>query len=55
MLHEKMIQVHIYLWTGSSRGQDRTSASWIRRRNPKVFGCCDLLGKQEIQLPPTDL
>ncbi len=31
------------------------SASWIRRRNPKVFGCCDLLGKQEIQLPPTEL
>jgi hypothetical protein len=34
ILHEKMIQVHIYLWTGSSRGQDRTLSILDREEEP---------------------
>jgi hypothetical protein len=34
ILHEKMIQVHIYLWTGSSRGQDRTLSILDKEEEP---------------------
>jgi hypothetical protein len=34
ILHEKMIQLHIYLWTGSSRGQDRTLSILDKEEEP---------------------